>query len=303
MQHLINTDSMDYLKNYSGLPFDAIFTDPPYGILKKDKKISSKDTEWDVKIDPKLMLSTFYDCLRFDGCVIVFSNNAYTQELRSVAPSCGLDYLYPLYWNKKTPGNVLLANVSPMSVIEDISVFRKNSRRSRTDNRLLREYARKVDAWIGLSTREIADAIGTRGAEHFIKYHDISQFSLPTQETYNKLIYTFKIDKMPGFKELKELKELKEPSCTWTFNFYKGDSNLLTYPRDKHGLHPTQKPVALMSDLVKRFTNNGSVVCDPFMGSGSTGAACAEVGRDFIGIEKDAKYFEIAKNRLDNLGC
>ena len=64
------------------------------------------------------------------------------------------------------------------------------------------------------------------------------------------------------------------------------------------GLHPTQKPVLLMEYLIKTYTNEGETVLDNCMGSGSTGVACKKTGRHFIGIEKDEKYFEIAKNRI-----
>ena len=63
-------------------------------------------------------------------------------------------------------------------------------------------------------------------------------------------------------------------------------------------LHPTQKPVALMEYLVRTYTNEGNIVLDNTMGSGTTGVACVQSGRNFIGIEKDAGYFEIAQRRI-----
>jgi site-specific DNA-methyltransferase (adenine-specific) len=65
------------------------------------------------------------------------------------------------------------------------------------------------------------------------------------------------------------------------------------------GLHPTQKPVALLEYLIKTYTLENETVLDFTMGSGSTGIACINTNRKFIGIEKDDKYFEIAKNRLN----
>lgn len=65
-------------------------------------------------------------------------------------------------------------------------------------------------------------------------------------------------------------------------------------------LHPTQKPVELMEYLIKTYTNEGETVLDNCMGSGTTGVACKKTGRNFIGIEKDEKYFEIAVNRINN---
>lgn len=66
----------------------------------------------------------------------------------------------------------------------------------------------------------------------------------------------------------------------------------------ERGLHPTQKPVALMEYLIKTYTNEGETVLDNCMGSGTTGVACKKTGRHFIGIEKDEKYFEIAVSRV-----
>jgi len=63
--------------------------------------------------------------------------------------------------------------------------------------------------------------------------------------------------------------------------------------------HPTQKPIALLEYLVRTYTNPGDVVLDNVMGSGTTGVACVQTGRCFVGIEKDAGYFEIAKRRVE----
>lgn len=77
-------------------------------------------------------------------------------------------------------------------------------------------------------------------------------------------------------------------------------TSVLTFATDKQkaALHPTQKPVALLEYLIKTYTNPGEVVLDNCMGAGSTGVACMNTGRRFIGMELDAQYFEIAKRRL-----
>jgi site-specific DNA-methyltransferase (adenine-specific) len=78
------------------------------------------------------------------------------------------------------------------------------------------------------------------------------------------------------------------------------------YPRqilkfnNEQGLHPTQKPVALIEYLIKTYTNENETVLDFTMGSGTTGVACKNLDRKFIGIEMDDKYFELAKNRIEN---
>lgn len=69
---------------------------------------------------------------------------------------------------------------------------------------------------------------------------------------------------------------------------------------DGRKLHPTQKPVALMEYLIKTYTNEGETVLDFTMGSGTTGIACKNLNRRFIGVEMDERYFEVSKNRIVN---
>ena len=71
--------------------------------------------------------------------------------------------------------------------------------------------------------------------------------------------------------------------------------------KQKNKLHPTQKPVALLEYLIKTYTNENDTVLDFTMGSGSTGVACKNLNRNFIGIEKDEKYFDIAKQRIEGV--
>ena len=88
----------------------------------------------------------------------------------------------------------------------------------------------------------------------------------------------------------------------------KFDNNGLAYPRtvisfgnsNHKSVHPTQKPVELMEYLIKTYTNEGNTVLDNVMGSGTTGIACVNTNRNFIGIELDENYFNIAKERIEN---
>ena len=70
----------------------------------------------------------------------------------------------------------------------------------------------------------------------------------------------------------------------------------------KKGLHPAEKPVDLLKRFVKVSSKEDDTILDPFMGSGTTGVACKELNRNFIGIELNEKYFEIAKNRIEEVG-
>jgi DNA modification methylase len=89
-------------------------------------------------------------------------------------------------------------------------------------------------------------------------------------------------------------------------------NNGLSYPRailrfsnanQNNRVHPTQKPVALLEYLIRTYTNEGETVLDNCMGSCSTGIACLNTNRNFIGIEKDDKYFEVAKKRIEETKC
>lgn len=75
---------------------------------------------------------------------------------------------------------------------------------------------------------------------------------------------------------------------------------VLEFSRDKKKMHPTQKPVALMEYMIRTYTNEGMTILDNCMGSGTTGVACVNTGRNFIGIEMDEKYFQIAKDRIES---
>ena len=76
--------------------------------------------------------------------------------------------------------------------------------------------------------------------------------------------------------------------------------SVLSIPNPNAGsLHPTQKPVALMEYLIRTYTNEGERVLDNTMGSGTTGVACANTRRTFVGIERDDSYFAIASNRIE----
>ena len=102
---------------------------------------------------------------------------------------------------------------------------------------------------------------------------------------------------------------LKESEITGGNSYAKQTENDLYYPKSileygignmrKGRLHPTQKPIELLEYLIKTYTNDGETVLDFTMGSGSTGVACVNTNRRFIGIELDEGYFEIAKKRIE----
>jgi len=86
----------------------------------------------------------------------------------------------------------------------------------------------------------------------------------------------------------------------WNAGGKRGVYTHLVNNPERHGAHPTEKPRRLMSELVADFTSSGELVCDPFMGSGTTGVAAVMAGRRFIGIEQNAAYFDIACKRIED---
>jgi site-specific DNA-methyltransferase (adenine-specific) len=89
---------------------------------------------------------------------------------------------------------------------------------------------------------------------------------------------------------------VRSKSYTQTHTNY--PRNILEFSKDRPSVHPTQKPVALMEYLIKTYTNESETVLDFTMGSGTTGVACKNLDRKFIGIEMDDKYFNVAKERI-----
>jgi site-specific DNA-methyltransferase (adenine-specific) len=172
------------------------------------------------------------------------------------------NYRYDWVWEKDTPSNIFFSKVQPLKYHENLLVFSKAKAHNQSKNK--------------------------------IKY--IPQMELRKEENKrnNKKIInnkskifgegrTFDCSKNTGNKDFIFPKSVKK------FN------------KVRNGLHPTQKPVALMEYLIKTYTNEFETVLDFTMGSGTTGVACCNLNRDFIGIELDTEYFKIAEQRINNL--
>ena len=130
-------------------------------------------------------------------------------------------------------------------------------------------------------------------------YWGNKQWMFPTEKHYNALQKTGYFQK--PYEELKqEYEELR-----YTFNLNEVQDNISCVwesgNTNSGKLHSCQKPLDILEKLIKTSSNEGDLVLDCFMGSGSTGEACIKTKRNFIGIEKDEKYFKIAKDRLKNL--
>ena len=302
---LINDDcikSMDKLIS-DGVKIDLILTDPPYGNINglTIDGYKGKNLNWDNIIPTNEMFSCCEKLLRINGKLILFSKEPYTSFLRQFNPS-NLSFVYPYYWLKNHFANNLICNNAPLSYVDDISVFHK---REDTDIiNPLRSYSKELFDNIGISKTQILKTIGGK-ADHFFRSNS-SQFRLCTEETYNELINEYDIDKFDCFIPYSELKKINSEfklKYGSVFNLPIGEkfkSNVLEYKKSYNHYHPTEKPVDLLEDLILTYTNENDIVLDFTMGSGSTGVACMNTNRNFIGIELDEKYFEIAKERIEN---
>lgn len=286
-------DIMDNLKN-KGIEFDLILTDPPYGKMKDS--VILKSSEWDIKLDTGKMFRLAADLIRENGRCLLFSISEYTTELRSNHPA-DLYYTQSAIWLKNKLPNFLSCNKSLLGGFEDITLYKKKYDNYKSP---VREYARQILKFIGLKYAELEKILKHRKVEHFFSTETI-QFSLPSEKAYNELIKKFNIDKMEGFLTFQELKKFYKAhvkKASFNLNEKTQKSNVFAYPKDPVNYHSTQKPVNLLKDLILTFTNENDFILDFTMGSGSTGVACAQTNRRFIGIELNKDFYNIAKERI-----
>jgi len=141
------------------------------------------------------------------------------------------------------------------------------------------------------------------------KWHEVFD---PVFDTFQFFVW-HKTNPVPKFRKAGFLNSCELIVCLWnkghTWNFSKQnemhnffESSICMSPeRLKNPKHPTQKPVKLLKHLIAIASNKGDVVCDPFMGVGSTGVAAIEMGRKFIGIDIEKAYYEAAQERIKNI--
>ena len=143
-----------------------------------------------------------------------------------------------------------------------------------------------------------------------LKTEDVCVFSLSTCNSMSKLKMKYYpqnisvIDrkvingKNVGGRVAEARRAIFTPGKIYTQKVTGYPTNMLNIKNNNNKSHPTQKPVALMEYMIKTYTLEGETVLDFTMGSGTTGVACKRLKRKFVGIEKDQKYFEIAKERI-----
>lgn len=299
-----NMDYLDFCKKLQdeGVKADLVLTDPPYGrhvdgdyVNKMHKVKKEYNTGWDESPDASDMIDAFSGIIRLNGRSVVFSNGPLTCDIRkysheSLTPKMKLNN-FAIYL-KDTTGGVLSCKKTLVYLTEDISIFT-----NQCDNGTMwqRDYAKKIKEYTGNKTiKEIKKDCGF----FFSNFMGVNPvfFAIPSERSYAALTEFYGLDELDWFVPYEQLKQ------TPTFNIVSGkmNTNVFNYARDNGGFHPTQKPVALMEELIKIYTNPGDLVVDPFAGSCSVAIACINTGRRYICNELDPEFFTKSVERVQN---
>lgn len=216
--------------------------------------------KWDEVIPLESLWKSYKRVMKDNAAIVLFGVGMFTANLMC---SNSKWWKYNLIWEKTQPSGFLNAHRMPLRSHEDICVFYYKA--PTYNPQMSYEHTRKVST-----------SSHGRNCKSTTNYGDYGRKTYDSTERFPKSI----IDMPPDFD---------------------GDT-IVTYKKDtqKSALHPTQKPVALLEYLIKTYTNPGEIVLDNCMGSGSTGVACINTGRKFIGIELDQKYFGIATKRISD---
>jgi len=284
---------------------DLILTDLPYGTMKgrdyskqpnqKKGSKTSQDHDWDSIIDTDKIMQIANRILRKNGKMLLFAQQPFTTELIN-SQTNSLKHCYNLIWEKTDFANCLIINNACANFYEDILLFQNYS----SGNNKIKEYLveqKELCYKKGYNDTELRKLCGfsLKGGGRLSHYWGNKYWSMPTLKTYTNLqktgFFTMSYD------ELSKLENTESTFNLWEGNKYK--SNILKYKKDYDGYHPTQKPVLLLEDLIKTFSNENDLVVDLTMGSGSTMVACKNTNRNGIGIEMNDEYFSIAEKRVE----
>ena len=308
--NLIQGDCLEKMKEIPDKSINLVLIDPPYNINKAD---------WDkwktVDAYVEFMGQVFLECQRVlkDNGSFYFFHNDFLQivELQNYINK-NTDFIFNSFitWDKGDFRALSWKNPSEKNNLRSwfntceyclYYTFKDGTglNKIKTDMnnfKSLRDYFKYIQSKIGVNKKQILEKVGQK-ADHCFR-HSSSQWDLPTKETYNELIDVFNIDKYESFRTYEELRQEYEEQ-RYTHHLDENHKNIWNSNIKNNGkLHPTQKPLDILERIIKTSSNENDIVLDCFMGSGSTGVACINTNRKFIGIEKDEKYFEIACNRI-----
>ena len=245
---------------------DLILCDLPYGTTDRkgvEGKGSNRLLEWDTVIPLDELWKQYKRVLKPLGTVVLTADQPFT----SMLVLSNLEWFkYEWIWKKKRTTGFLLANYRPMKETEDVLVFSPGGAAAASRNTGNMTYNPQGLIEKNVKKKNSAKRLGNflHNPEHMGKN--------------NKLLHETEY----------EQKYTNYPS------------EIIEFGLDKNAIHPTQKPIALMEYLIRTYSNEGEVVLDNCMGSGTTGVAAVNCNRNFIGIEMDEKYFNHAQQRINN---
>ena len=262
---------------------------------------------WDLPIEPKKVYKIANRILRKNGKMILFSQEPYTTRLINEAIP-NIPFSYRAMWEKDSFANALGVNKAMVGFYEDILVFSKNEcyEAKHPLRELMTKYVIEYgkDYIISLFLKE-----GRYTSKLSAKVHASYKFGFNNGMRFDlmdKKLYEFSrnyIEFKETYDELKAIDDDYKQKYSSTFNLWEGKkykSNILKYKKDYDGYHPTQKPILLLEDLIKTFSNEGNLVVDLTIGSGSTAIASINTNRQYIGFELDNTYYNIASERIEN---
>lgn len=307
--NLLHGDCLELMKDIPDKSVDLILTDPPYNIGKAKWDKIPNYIEWCGK--------WFIECqrvLKDNGSFYWWQNDMVqiAQLMEWLRNNSGFVFNSFIVWDKgdfralswKNPreGSNLRSwfNVCEYCLSYTLQDAYGLNHYLMQEEKLLpvQKYLLKERRKTGLSNSEIKELLGQNTVHYFSL--KASHWRMPSQENYKILQSTgfFGRDYQSLFSEYIEIKETGRKG-RYTHNLDTNHNNVWRSQERNNGKqHPTQKPSDLMERIIKTSSNQGDTVLDLFMGSGSTGVACKNLNRNFIGIELDDKYFEIAKRRI-----
>lgn len=257
-------DCLEIMKTIPAASVDMVLCDLPYGTTA---------CKWDTVIPFEPLWEQYKRIIKDNGAIVLFGSEPFSTELRHSNLKL---YRYDWIWEKQAASNFFNANVCPLKYHENISVFYK------------KKPTYNPQKYKALSWQEIAN-MSKKELKESIVTGDILRYATDAKRKYH------------GVSKAREGeifgRGVRDEHIPDGYRFPKSILRFNKNIRERK-LHPTQKPVALLEYLIKTYTNEGETVLDNCMGSGSTGVACVNTGRRFIGIELDPGYFAIAEKRI-----
>lgn len=275
----------DLLQQIPDGTVDMVLCDLPYGAL---------DLEWDKRLDGRKLFSEYKRVCKQNANVLLFCQIEFAKYL--MESTFDSEFSHCLVWVKDNKTRHKSAAHLPLSKYELILCFRINKYSNKQSHRKLRDYFMQELKRSGLSVEEVESRMPNRAAHHWFRYS--SDYRIPTEGNYKRLQEITGCFSRPYHLIKKEFDEEKRNLCTYNPGFI--ESDCINAKLEEKRMHPTQKPVKLLEKLICAYCNPGETVLDNTMGSGSTGVACMNTGRNFIGMELDQNYFSIAQDRIQD---